>query len=243
MTIIRIKQTSRFLRAYFAFTAISPRPLLDFPDKLTVPQTGVKIASERTILVSNLGEKSVNFNIDATDPFNVDIERGILDANGQMQLTIIFVPTELGTHQGTLQVLLDSDVKLTVEVEGNSVNRDVTLEKDSVVFDKTYMGLTAIKTVKLINHSDDILIFKWKQHASEYGEVRAIMKFKDLFSNVKDLEVLRYNKLKTMDIIDHEGHAKVYDRIYNDEVRELVSGDQFLFKHGIFKILPNVSCS
>lgn len=222
------------------FVAIGPRPLLDLPDKITVPQTGVRIASERTILVSNFGRAAANFAIQTTYPFTVDIDRSILEVNQQMQLTIFFVPVELGPTKGTLELRLNDDVKLFVSLEGDAVNRNVKLEKSSVEFDGTYMGLTAHETVKLINDSDNVLMFKWKLFETEYLEQYDISKLKNAFYSVKEHESMRGNILSTMEIIGREGHSKVYDRIYRDEVRELEGGGQFLFSHKNFKITPQV---
>lgn len=222
------------------FVAIGARPLLDLPDKITVPQTGVRIASERTILVSNFGRAAANFTIQTTYPFTVDIDRAILEVNQQMQLTIFFVPVELGSTKGTLEVRLNDDVKFFVSLEGDAVNRKVMLEKSLVEFDGTYMGLTAHETVKLINDSGNVLMFKWKLFETEYLEQNEIYNLKNSFHCVKEHESMRSNKLKTMGIIGPEGHSKVYDRIYKDEVRELESGGQFLFSHKNFKITPQV---
>lgn len=220
------------------FVAIGARPLLDLPDKITVPQTGVRIASERTILVSNLGGAAAHFTIQTTYPFTVDIDRAILEANKQMQLTIFFVPVELGSTKGTLEVRLNDDVKLFASLEGDAVNRNVKLEKSSVEFDGTYMGLTAHEAVKLINDSDNVLMFKWKLFESEYLEQNEIGNLRNLFHCVKEHESRRGNKLNTMGIIGPEGHSKVYDRIFKDEVRGLES--QFLFSDKNFKITPQV---
>lgn len=43
--------------------AIGPRAILDFPDFILVPETGVKICSSKSLLVRNLGDSAAIFNI------------------------------------------------------------------------------------------------------------------------------------------------------------------------------------
>ncbi|XP_014477567.1 PREDICTED: hydrocephalus-inducing protein homolog [Dinoponera quadriceps] len=42
--------------------ALGPRPVLDIPDQIEIPNTAVKISSSRTILVRNVGDAPATFN-------------------------------------------------------------------------------------------------------------------------------------------------------------------------------------
>ena len=46
---------------------------------------------------------------------------------------------------------------------------------------------------------------------------------------------MKSTKLETLEMIDFEGHSMAYDRIFNDDVRDL-ENDDFLFNDNVFLI-------
>lgn len=157
-----------------------------------------------------------------------------------MLFTLYFKPTHCGTSTREMIIKYESGERLCVKLESTASEACVYLEQTKLRFNDTFEGLSDQKSIKLYNNSDYIVQFYWKLHPSGAVEREHIEKLKRKWEEMKAYESLRGNQLETFSIIDYEGHAKVYDRIYRDEVEEFELGDQYLYKNKTFQIEATV---
>lgn len=226
------------------FIAIGPRPLLEIPDEIFLPgETLVKTCSEKKIWCRNIGGSCARFSIITKCPFEVSPDKSTLAPNETMALSIFFKPTRCGVCNEEMIIYYESGERLCVKLEAVASEGRVYLEDQVLTFRDTYEGLSDQKTIKLYNKSNCIMQYSWKLHASAEIEKEHADRLKEGWRDMKDYESLRGNKLETFNIIDYEGHRKVYDRIYTDEIEEFELNDQFLYTNKIFKIEPIVGLS
>lgn len=101
------------------------------------------------------------------------------------------------------------------------------------------MGLCSRKVLTLHNKSEHPLNFAWKLNEKE-DEHEEISKLVDLMAEMKEYEQKRFEKLEYLEIVDGESHAKIYDRIFEDEQFDLRARQSFLYRSNFFQILPKV---
>lgn len=224
-----------------SLAAISHRPLVDFPDQIKFPATPVRIGAEKTLLVKNIGHVPASFNILTRHPFYILPLKGIIQPDERMQFTLSFKPNCVAMFTSEILIRYESGEKLTIDVCGTATKADVQLEKHSIRFSDTYMALSHQRTLKLFNNSDYIIKFKWKQYPSYTDDKNKSQDILDKCKFMKEHQSCRDNKLETYEVITHEGHVSVCERILSDEIEEFESSNQFLFKHPHFQILPLVS--
>lgn len=222
------------------FVAIGPRPILSFPDELTLPQTVVKTVSEKKIWVQNIGGSCARFSVLVEQPFEVSPSKATLGPKETMHFTFTAKPPSCTLFLREMIVCFESGEKLRVKLQVLACEANVYLERTKLVFNDTYEGLSDQKSIKLYNNSEHVVQYHWKLHESVQLERNEAMRIKSKWRKMKEHESLRGNKLETYEIIDYAGHTKVYDRIYCDEVEEFESSDQFLYENKVFKIEPLV---
>lgn len=201
----------------------------------------MKIQSEKLISINNLGIVPAVFVLEATWPFFVVPDRGVLNPDENLRLNIYFRPTYIGYFESFLIVRYETGEELSVKLEAKSINLEVCLEEDSVVFEDTYMNLQRSRSVTLHNKSSYPIAFKWKQFASSEIDIQKKKKFTEKIKVMKEYEEARCVNLEQQDIIDGEGHQTIYSRICDDEINELDEDEQFMYKHDNFVIVPSVS--
>lgn len=158
-----------------------------------------------------------------------------------MAFNLYFKPFRCGNYQDEMIIRFESGECLCVKLEAKAIEASVYLEQTRLTFRDTYEGLSDQRSVKLYNNSDFIVQYYWKLHPSIDVEKQHADYLKNKWKEVKEYESLRGNKLEVFEVIDFEGHTKVYDRIYCDEVDEFESNDQFLYQHKAFQIEPTAS--
>lgn len=223
------------------FAAISPRAFLNLPDEITLPKTAVKIKCERSIFIRNIGYATAVFAATTNTPFSVTPPKGVLLPDKTMQLKILFHPQKIGKAWEYLYIIYDTGEKLSVRLEAFAEISNISLEKGSLQFHKTFVGLTRQRQITLTNNSDYTVQFKWKLYPSIHEDNEHGTKIKKSLKFIKHHETIKSNKLETYNIIDADGHAQIYERIYKDEIEEFENTDQFLYKHPNFEIIPLVS--
>lgn len=213
---------------------------MNFPDEITIPQTIVRTASEKKVWIRNIGGSCGRFSILLEHPFDVTPKKAMLVPNETMHMTFSFKPAHSGAFNSKMVVCYESGERLFIKLEAKALEANVYLEKTKLLFKDTYEGLSDQKCIKLFNRSDYVVKYMWKMHSSAEIEREVAENLKNKWKEIKECEGLRGNKLEVFDVIDFEGHKKVYDRIYCDEVDEFESNDQFLYQHRAFKIEPIV---
>lgn len=160
-----------------------------------------------------------------------------------MELTFSFKPRHCGSYKSEMIVYHESSEKLRVNLTARACEAEIYLERRKLLFKDTYEGLSDQKDVKLHNNSNYIIQYQWKMFPSIKQDREMTENLKNKWKTVKEHESLKCNKLETYNVIDFEGHTQVYERIYQDEVKEFEANDQFLYENKIFEIEPMVTRS
>ncbi|CAM4581517.1 unnamed protein product [Leuciscus chuanchicus] len=152
--------------------AIGPRAILDFPDSLHFQVCPVKCLSQRTLLVRNIGNCEAKFQLSTRSPFSVEPSVGTLDVGQSMQVTVEFLPKTTGDHSQVLLLHYHSGEDIQITLYGDSTNINVGLDKNCVMLEKTYISLATYQKVAIMNRSDYIVHYQWKNFATEEEEER-----------------------------------------------------------------------
>lgn len=222
------------------FVAIGPRPLLNIPDEISLPETVVKTTSEKKIWFQNVGDSCARFSIRTESPFEVAPKASTLSPNEIMPFNLFFKPKHYGVFTSEMVVCYESGERVFVKLDAKAIEACVYLEQERLRFRETFEGLSDQSSVKLYNHSDYVVRFFWKLYPSVDIEREHVESLKSKWREMKEYESLRGNKLEAFDVIDYKGHRRVYERIYCDEVEEYEANDQFLYQNKAFKIEPIV---
>ncbi|RZC43112.1 hydrocephalus-inducing protein -like protein [Asbolus verrucosus] len=230
-----ITEEEEFTLPIFAFR---PRPLIDFPDHIKMPDVPVHVLSEKNIILRNHSTVAGTFNIIATEPCSVCPSKANLAPNEKIFLKILFKTSTLGPERSAMIIRFDDDIKLKVIIECNATSSTIQLEKDFIRFEDTFIGLQRQTTLNLHFRGTSLGHFKWKMYQSAHAEKTRKLQLAEVFDQVREFETMRSMSLKWNNIIDEEGHATVYQRILMDEVEEIEESEEFLFKSSFFHIIP-----
>ncbi|KAI4465642.1 dlec1 deleted in lung and esophageal cancer 1 [Holotrichia oblita] len=218
---------------------ISPRPLLDVPDRITLPPIPVKTITERVIIVRNIGQTSAYFNIYCSTGFIAEPERGCLHAKDYMQLMIKFRAAHVGAYQGRLTLTYETGERLTIMLEASTYESDIFLETNELESLDTYITLKRKRFVKLYNRSKHVINFVWKQFKSIEIDRIENLKCEEGFKEIKEMESQKYADLLHHGIIaGGDANEIIYERIYQDELREFRHSDNLLFTNPNWNICP-----
>ncbi|KAK9687661.1 hypothetical protein QE152_g36095 [Popillia japonica] len=218
---------------------ISHRPLLDIPDRISLPPIPVKTITERVIIVRNIGQTSAYFNIYCSNGFSTVPERGCLQANEYIQLMVKFQAPCVGAYHGRMILTYETEERLTVMLEGSTYESDIFLEADEVQSVDTYISLKRKRFVKLYNRSKHVINFVWKQFKSVEIDRIENQKCEEGFKEIKEMETPKYANLLHHGIIaGGDANEVIYERIYQDELREFRSSDNLLFLNPNWNICP-----
>ncbi|XP_017769815.1 PREDICTED: hydrocephalus-inducing protein-like [Nicrophorus vespilloides] len=209
--------------------AIGPRPLLDIPDRVTLPTGAVNIQTERTLLVRNLGSIPATYVARTWSPFSLKPDRGIINPNELFQLSVYFKPQRIGLNSQTLLISLETGEQLTVELEGDGEEVDVCLGGNRIEFKPTFLGLTTQVNYEVKNRSGFCVDFKWKPEGNAEKELKRERQLKDKFGEMGLYEISRDNVLSHNHIADREMNRAIYDRILQDETEDLDIDEEILF--------------
>lgn len=213
---------------------------MDFPDKVDMPDSPVKIQSEKVLIVKNLGIVPAVFVLNATWPFSIKPDKGVLNPNEHLRFVVFFRPTHVGSFEGNVTVNYENGEELTIKLEAKSINLDIHLEESGICFEDTYMYLQRSKTVTLHNNSNYPISFKWKLFPNSQNDIEQKNLIEEKIKAVGEFESLRCVDLEEQNVIEREGHDKIYERICEDEINELNEDEQFMYKHKNFLIMPLV---
>lgn len=214
--------------------------MINFPDEIVLPKSAVRVGSSKTIMIHNEGKISAPFSITCGSRFSVYPAKAALHPSERMQLTVHFLSRQTGSFESCLTIYYETGEKLCVKLSATAENAHVDLEKSSIYFRDTYMGLTNQQTLEVFNRSQYIVKYKWKQYATHMDDVDRMAQLASIYKSVKEHESKRCTKLEWHGLIDYEGHSKVYQRIYENEVEELAYTEEFFYQSSTFKIIPMV---
>ncbi|XP_078720178.1 hydrocephalus-inducing protein homolog isoform X2 [Lampetra fluviatilis] len=157
--------------------AIGSRAILDFPDVVAFSQRPVKLRSERTLLVRNVGNCHANFSLQTERPFSVEPVYGALVVGESTQVTVAFTPQTTGDHSAELWIHYDTGEDICVDLHGAAVDVNVRLDKNSVVMERTFISMASHRRVLLSNRMDAIAHFQWRPYATAEEEEQQKLRF------------------------------------------------------------------
>lgn len=193
-------------------------------------------------MLHNFGRTAASFIISLKDPFSVSPYKHLLPAGEFIELIITCKSSNVGHIEDCMHFSYNN-IKLMVYIECEVYSLNTYLDKDSISFQDIYMGLKRQETVIVYNRSDHFVDFKWKLHKSFAVDQLETSNMITNLEEIKEWEKKRSTKLERMNVIDHEGHSRIYDKLFEDEVAELKSNNLLLYKNIAFDILPLVITS
>ncbi|XP_058667706.1 hydrocephalus-inducing protein-like [Ammospiza caudacuta] len=154
--------------------AIGARAVLDFPAQLDFSKCPVKVSTQQTLLVRNVGARAARYQLSTQSPFSVVPATGALGAGDTVQVTVAFHPLASGAHCGSLAVCCSSgEERIHTKLQGEAVDVNVGLSPNSVELDKTFTSMSSHRTLFIENRSNITAHFQWKAFATEEEENEA----------------------------------------------------------------------
>ncbi|XP_058667041.1 hydrocephalus-inducing protein homolog [Ammospiza caudacuta] len=154
--------------------AIGARAVLDFPAQLDFSKCPVKVSTQQTLLVRNVGARAAWYQLSTQSPFSVVPATGALGAGDTVQVTVAFHPLASGAHCGSLAVCCSSgEERIHTKLQGEAVDVNVGLSTNSVELDKTFTSMSSHRTLFIENRSNITAHFQWKAFATEEEENEA----------------------------------------------------------------------
>jgi len=158
--------------------AMGPRPVLDFPDKVTFSTTAVKNTTERNLIVRNVGTSAAHFslstnNLDGGDEnvFGASPADGLVEVGQTVMVALTFTPSTSTDYTGELVIQYQgTDTTSYVELSGSAENVEVFLSSPSLALEPAYISLSSQKTLKVCNKSEIPVRFNWKAFATKEAE-------------------------------------------------------------------------
>ncbi|KAM9301954.1 hydrocephalus-inducing protein homolog [Gastrophryne carolinensis] len=216
--------------------AIGARAVLDFPDELSFQVCPVKYNSQKTLLVRNIGNRQACFQLLTQRPFSVEPGSGALDVGESMQVTLDFLPLEVGDHKEDLSIQYDTGEELRVALYGAAADVNVRLDRNSLTIEKTYLSLTNQRTVTISNRSDIIVHFQWKALATLQEEEAQRQRFCSSLSLEEEEETDRFLEECRADPTLRE-RLSLLSRTFHNR-RKVTEADSMLFSDEDFHIEP-----
>ncbi|XP_035733008.1 hydrocephalus-inducing protein homolog [Vespa mandarinia] len=219
-------------------SAIGPRPILDIPDSIEVPETAVKISSSKTILIRNIGTTSGFFTF-FTDSscFRIEPSSGLIDEEESIQFTIYFLSDNIGEFEGNLFIKNETGEILRTKLRSSAVNCIIRIDRGSVKMENTYLGMSRSKILTIHNRSDYIVKYKWMYYKSSKEDNAKKEEYKKLFELINEMEIVRCVNLEYYNICMPNIHELVCQRIYRDEIISLMN-ENFQYNNLCFLITP-----
>ncbi|XP_062442830.1 hydrocephalus-inducing protein homolog [Rhea pennata] len=216
--------------------AIGARAILDFPDQLNFSVCPVKYATQKTLLVHNIGNREARYCISTQSPFSADPSVGTLGIGDTMQVTVEFHPLETGDHSRALIVHYDTGEDIHTSLYGAAVDVNIRLDKNSLIIEKTYLTLANQRAVVIHNRSEIIAHFQWKAFATREEEDRQKMRLCRRLQSQEEDETDRFLEECSVDPTLRE-RLSILSRTFQNH-RAKVKGDAMLFSDDIFSIEP-----
>ena len=143
--------------------AVGKRGLLSFPDAVSFASTPVKSSAAKTFMVRNTGTCASEFRLSVPPPFHVLPERGFVEVDQNLPVTLSFAPSEARAYSCDMIVAYAQggfEAAVAVTAAGHDVA--VNLSHGSVAFPATYVTLSDNRRVVLKNASELPVTFSWK---------------------------------------------------------------------------------
>ncbi|CAK9811305.1 Hydrocephalus-inducing protein [Anthophora quadrimaculata] len=217
---------------------IGARGILDFPDRIEVPSTAVKIPSLKTIFVRNVGDAPAVFTLYTDNPcFWIEPSKGRVEEEESLQFIMHFLSNKTGDYQGHLYLEYDTGEKFKIDLRSSAENCPIRIDRGSVRMEETYLGLSRSKVITIHNRSDYIVKYKWMLFESAEADNERKEHYRKLFQLVYEDEIAHCVDLVHYNVCTPDIHRLVYQRIYTDELESLTK-ETFQYNHISFMFAP-----
>ncbi|XP_074403746.1 hydrocephalus-inducing protein homolog [Zonotrichia albicollis] len=218
--------------------AIGARAVLDFPAQLDFSKCPVKVSTQQTLLVRNVGARAARYQLSTQSPFSVVPATGALGAGDTVQVTVAFHPLASGAHRGSLAVCCSSGgERIHTKLQGEAVDVNVGLSTNSVELDKTFTTMSSHRTLFIENRSNITAHFQWKAFATEEEENEEKRRQRLLWLP-KEVSQENFPEEKQTEKV--KGHHSALLSSMVQEKTAKVQDDPMLFSDDIFFIEPMV---
>lgn len=205
-----------------------------------MPNTAIRVASEKSVVIQNTGEVPSFFVIEIKQPFSVFPTRGCLQPKQTGELKITCKSSELtGTVFEDL-IYICNGVRIRVSLECEIDEALIIVEKNCISFVETFMGLQDHTSVTVYNRSDYKVDYSWKKFKSYAIDQLERDKLLKALENVIEQEKNRYVKLSKMNVIDASGHGDILERNLEIDIQNAQEEVELLYQSSIFSIIPQV---
>ncbi|XP_058667053.1 hydrocephalus-inducing protein homolog [Ammospiza caudacuta] len=162
--------------------AIGARAVLDFPAQLDFSKCPVKVSTQQTLLVRNVGARAARYQLSTQSPFSVVPATGALGAGDTVQVTVAFhplaraVPIAAPWPCAAAQLppgIFAGEERIHTKLQGEAVDVNIGLSPNSVELDKTFTSMSSHRTLFIENRSNITAHFQWKAFATEEEENEA----------------------------------------------------------------------
>ncbi|XP_044750410.1 hydrocephalus-inducing protein homolog [Coccinella septempunctata] len=223
---------------YLPVVALAPRPIIIFPDVIEMTETVVNISSDKKVFMKNMGKSPVVFKLKADSPFSVCPRTGIMEPNEILDVQVSYKTFRVEKNVSDLTISFEGvDLYATLKCEAK--NCEIYLDKTILHFEDTFLSLQRCISLNLINRSDYAMKYQWKRFKTKYDDMEQCREFRSKLEDLNQYEVLRNIQEANPNITDADLHRTFLQRIYDDELAEFDSTDQFLFHDPNFKFLEN----
>lgn len=141
-------------------------------------------------------------------------DHGILPIGENMQVTLEFYPQKCEEYFKELLITYDSCETLYVSLYGSAQDINVRLEKNTIELEDTYITMNNQTSITLVNHSDTIVRYEWKNYPTLAEEEH--QKLRDICLLNKEEENAR-NKLAGV-ISNNQDHFALLSRNFKNKV-------------------------
>jgi hypothetical protein len=177
--------------------AIGFRPLLTLPDEIDFGPCPIKSATEKKIVIQNVGTSVAKFSMTSFLSNVLCPEQDIvIEAQGTYALELQFTPIDTSYIDGEIEVTFMNEIKCYIAVKGLGKNVEVSLSTPSLTLEPSYISLFSQKTLKIRNLSDAPIRYRWKSFATEDEE-----------------EAERERLLTEINRIEEEERAELHNRV------------------------------
>jgi hypothetical protein len=246
--------------------AVGLRPLLNFPDEIDFGPCPIKSATEKKIVLQNLGTAVGKFSLSSNISEIVCPEQDIsIEAGASYQLSLSFVPTSNQQISGEICVQFQNGIKCFIACKGCGKNVEVSLSTPSVTVESSYISLFSQKTLKIRNSSDAPIRYRWKSFATEGEEEAERERLLGEIDHIEEEERAQWQErllsgayensdgrdieedVELDDVIDNGGNTNLPFAARVDEamitrkyrnLRKALEMDKMLFVDDIFEISP-----
>ncbi|XP_031371217.1 hydrocephalus-inducing protein homolog [Apis dorsata] len=218
--------------------AISPRGILDFPDRIEIPATAAKIPSLKTIFVRNVGDIAAAFTLYTDNPcFWIEPSKGRIEEEESLQFIVHFLSNKAGDFEANLFLEYDTGEKLCIDLQSSAENCQIRIDRGTVRLEETFLGLSRSKTLLIHNRSNYTVKYKWMLFESIEADNERKEHYKKLSQLIYENELPRCVNLDYYNVCTPNIHKLIYQRIYTDQLESLVK-ETFEYKNMYFFLSP-----